>query len=161
MTIKRIAVSYAETVTTGDYCNARPSVTYEAELEPDDRPDQVQRGLQRQARITVREEVNQALEASGKRAKYHDGPTYQILESRRDFEERVIIIVPNQMRDERLEDYTGWYGPDITNIRYEHAKRVAKGRAKYREGVEIIDCSDGDLSKLPELTEKPDPQMPF
>lgn len=153
MHITQITVSYGETQSLPEYSNVKPNLTITATLDAGDSPGEVEQLLWNQAKTAVREQIDLALESSGKAAKYSTDPRYQVMRTYHDAYRRrgkpelpkIVIILPNELElDDRFGN-TGW--PENRKLRYEHAQRVAAESA-VELGAQIVDCSGGDLRTL-------------
>lgn len=155
MKLTQITVSYGITQSLPEYCNVKPSATFTATLDEGDDPYEIESQLWDYARHAVQQIVDTALEGEGKPAKYSTEPRFQVLRTAHDRYRRpddppnppkLLVILPNEinLRDDRL--HHAIY-PESRNLRYAHAMRAA---IKYirDEDMPLIDCSDGDLSKL-------------
>lgn len=83
MKIKQIEVEYAETVSYGQFANARIGRRYVAEVEIDRTPREVDEFLSQWAKREVRKEVDTVLEENGEQPKYYEGALYYIHISRK------------------------------------------------------------------------------
>jgi len=168
MKITEVEIGYQETVSLPGYNNVRPSVRLTASVgwdqagqyEYDEDPDLVVADLQSMARQIVHDEVDRALIAIGKAPRYWEGPTFQVMEEAR---MEVVAVFPD---DQDWNNLPGnWNHPylgEITDVRglvLEQARALAQHRVTLRRGRVYVDCSDGDLTRLPEMPaeEEPDP----
>lgn len=157
--IKTISVSYGETQSLPDYCNVKLHVTLTAELAEGEVPGAALDALWELARADVQEQVDQALESNGQPARYSAEPRYRVFATRnaRYFQRdegaappaRVVVIVPAAAVKGQFDN---WYEPLYSgNGRY-HRYGAALHRA-VEEAAEkqatLINCADGDLSKIP------------
>lgn len=153
MKITQITVSYGETQSLPEYSNVKPNLTLTAVLDEGDVPEQIERQLWHYAKEGVHAQIDLALEASGKAARYSTDPRYQVMATYRDSYSRrgkpalplLVVILPNELSLDDRFVHTGW--PENRKLRYEHAQRLAAEVAVDR-GAQIVDCSDGDLSTL-------------
>jgi hypothetical protein len=160
--ITEITVSYGMTESLPDYSNVKPAVTLTATLEPDESPDRVQAELLEQCKRICHEEADTALEFAGKAARYSAEPRYRIIKTRsyvspdgRRFAQQAVAILPQAVRDIPDGYQTGVFPGPSQNLRYAHACSVA---AHNSDGdIQVIDCSDGNLSRLPQLSWEPEP----
>jgi hypothetical protein len=149
MFITEVSVSYEETCSLPGYSNVRPGVRYVAVIGPEEDPDAAKAELMDRAKDTVRAEIDAALEANGRRPKYYDGPTFDVLVSRK---RKAIIVAPTDA--EAPDDFTrhgfSWNDESETNrIRLEAAEKFALGYAREREGWQAYVILEGDFSVLP------------
>lgn len=157
--ITQITVSYGETQSLPEYSNVKPSITLTATVGDGEMPEDVERSLWRHAIAAVHDQIDTALEANGKPAKYSTEPRYQIMRTYHDRygnkgkpePPKIVVILPNELEldrdslDHRLV-HAG-YG-ESRMLRYAHAMRLAEKAAREYENAAVIDCADGDLSKL-------------
>ena len=150
--ITQITVSYGETQSLPEYSNVKPAITLTAVLNDGDDLALVEGELWTQAKNAVREQIDLALEASNIPAKWSGEPRYQVLKTRTSsYYERgkielpkLVTIIPNALK---LDDrFVGASWQDSRKLRYRHAQRIADETAA--DGYTIVDCSDGDLSRL-------------
>jgi len=148
MRIKKIVVSHMETQNLGDYSNVKPSVTLEAELGEGENVSETIKTLQAQAQQAVQQQVDNAFEAIDDPPKYYSGPRFAMIVNSR---EDLAAIVP----DEALSNLiNGWDG-----LSYRKKGRRLEAIKSYithkyllqNPETTVIDCSDGDLTKLPQL----------
>lgn len=148
MRVTQITVSYQETCSLPEYSNVRPSISFTADIEDTDDADDVRRHLLAQARTCVRQEIDDALEQSGKRTKYYAGPRVQMLQSPSGNHHRDILL----MMDDRQDWPRGWthvlFPHDSRGLRPAYAKATAHALAA-RRGGQVFDCTDGDMSRIP------------
>jgi len=154
-----ITVSYGETASLPDYSNTKPHITYTAELGPDDDPAQIESALWQQAQDAVRARIDDALELHGKPAMYDPAPRCQVIKSKTWYRynipagmiappyESIIAILPDEIA--RPDGYFHTYN-ESRNLRYMHALRIA-ARVSAEDGARLIDCADGDLSRIPSM----------
>lgn len=153
MNITQITVSYGETQSLPEYSNVKPNLTITAVLDPDDIPEQIERMLWHQAKEAVHAQIDLALERNNIPAKYSTDPRYQVLRTRsaqyynRGAPEppKIVVIVPNDLKLDDRFVHAG-YG-ESRKLRYEHALRLAADSAE-SFGAAILDCTDGDLSRI-------------
>jgi len=170
--ITQITVSYGETQSLPEYSNVKPALTLTAVLNDGELAEEVETELWKMAKESVREQIDLALEANGKAAKWSGEPRYQVMQTywnrwdHRGEKEppQYVIILPNNVnpdRDsyaQRLIHASNSIG-DARKLRYEHALRIAAEVVQER-GYTLLDCSTGDLSRLeavlpPKPTEAP------
>lgn len=169
MNITQITVSYGETQSLPEYSNVKPNITITATLDAGEDVAIVEAQLWEHAKEAVREQIDQALEASGKAARYSTEPRYQVLRTYQGYTARgrieqpkIVVILPDAMRlDDQLDQRLG--SPsyrESKKLRHGHAMRIATEYA-HDQQCELLDCSDGDISRLeallPPLPEKPAP----
>jgi hypothetical protein len=152
--IKEIEVQYSITQSLREYNNVRPGVRLLAALEEGDDPEQVCAELLQQARATVQAEVDDALEANGQAPRFYEGPLYEILWNRR---AKVIAVFPHDLdRADLPGGHYAWERPwgseDMGNLRLPMALSTMRRRANQSSADYLcVDCSDGDLSRLPAM----------
>lgn len=154
MNLTAITVSYGATQSLPEYSNVKPQITLSAELEPGEHAGDVAARLWELARAEVHEQIDRALEAGDQRAKYDPAPRYDVITpSQRAFRDRswaepeaVIVVVPTKAA---VDGYVvASHYPDLSGHRLGYALAWAADRAA-EKGLRLIDCSDGDLSKIP------------
>ena len=170
MKITEVEIGYAETVSLPGYNNVRPSTRLVAQVgwdqagqhEYDEDPDLVVADLQSMARQIVHDEVDRALIAIGMAPRYWEGPRFQVMEGP---QMKVVAVFPDEQDwDELPGNWAHTYMGELTaasGLVLEQARALAQVRAKFRKTY--IDCSDGDLTRLPEppaQEEEPDPCEP-
>lgn len=141
MKITQITVGYGETQSLPEYCNVKPSITLTAALDDGEDETAVRQQLMALARQAVHEEIDNALENAGHKVKYYQGPTYQVFYSPA---MEIYVVAPNETKQPR-----GWQSEwGAFGMRLERA--IAKAQEAATEtGYAFVDCSDGDLSRLP------------
>jgi hypothetical protein len=171
MEITEITVSYGLTQSLPEYSNVKPLVTLKAVIGEGEDVADVRRQLFEQARLYVEEEVDLALEANDRPARYSNEPRYQVIATRqsrsygdRDWTplENVVAIIPAGLP---LPEGNDWHHAQRSysseGVRYQHAVRVARHELERRTGARFISCADGDLSQLPQRppapAEEPEP----
>lgn len=159
MNITQITVSYGETQSLPEYSNVKPSITLTATVGDGEMPEDVERTLWKHAIAAVHAQIDTALEMNGKPAKYDPAPRYQIMRTFHDrYADRgksappkIVVILPNELELERdTLDHRlvhAGYG-ESRMLRYAHALRLAEKAAREYENAAVINCADGDLSKL-------------
>jgi len=160
LNITQITVSYGETQSLPEYSNVKPSLTLTAVLDDGDDAQAVEANLWTQAKNAVREQVDLALEANGKAAKWSGEPRYQVMQTywnqwdhRGETElPQYVIILPNSTDPDRGAYaqrlvHAGNGSGDARKLRYDHARRIAAEVVQER-GYGLLDCSDGDLTAL-------------
>lgn len=160
MNITQITVSYGETQSLPEYSNVKPSITLTAVLSDGDDPAAAEADLWLQAKNAVREQIDLALEANGKAAKWSGEPRYQVMETYWDQwshkgetkPPQYVIILPNSIDPDRGAYaqklvHAGHYSGDSRKLRYDHARRIAAEVCQERDYT-LLDCSNGDLTPL-------------
>lgn len=141
MKITQITVGYGETQSLPEYCNVKPSITLTAALEDGEDEAVARQQLMALARRAVHEEVDNALEDAGRKTKYYQGPTYQVFYSTA---LEIYVVAPDGARQPNTS-YSEW---GAFGLRLERAITKAQQKAT-EKGYAFVDCSDGDLSRLP------------
>jgi hypothetical protein len=158
MHITQITVSYGETQSLPEYSNVKPSLTLTATIDTDDDPAVVESQLWQLAKDSVHAQIDNALEANDRAAKYDPAPRYQVMRTYwdrygqpKDAVEppKIVIILPNELEiKEQLGTRLVHAGyPESRKLRYHHALRVARESARELD-ASLIDCSDGELMRL-------------
>jgi len=143
MNIIQVSAGWTETASLPNYNNIKPSVTLTATLEEDENPTGCAQVLIEQARREVRELINQADEEHNNRPRYYKGPLFILLQGR----ERECYAVAPKGCD---------YPADLRKIAIEGPLNFVNSRAGDYAGdygYQVINCADGDFSKLPPLPE--------
>lgn len=148
MDVVEIGVEYSATQSLEGYCNVRPSVRLVARLGEGDDPERVRAALMAQARQMIHDEVDEALIADGQPPKHYAGPRYSLWRER---DTNLITVVPDEVREQDLPGNWWRWGmaKSARNLRPDQARGLAEELAQ-RHKLTLIDCSDGDLSRLPE-----------
>jgi hypothetical protein len=160
MQITEITVSYGQTQSLPEYSNVKPMVTLKATVTPDENIEEVRRTLFIVARSMVESEIDDALERHGRPAVYDPAPRYQVQRSAPNpYDDRgrkkpplppTIAIVPDGAELPHGDWYGAMYASHSSGLRLAHAQLVAEREVKrHGDGAAIVDCSDGDLSRLP------------
>jgi hypothetical protein len=174
-----ITVSFARTQSLGNYSNVKPSIVIGAELDEGDDAEAVKAQLLAEAQAFVYEAVDQALEDDEQAAKFSKEPRYRLgvtsesvwvarkgqlsREKKVEAPERVLVLLPDAMRLDDGEGRAWWsepYGPS-RHLRLAHARRAADDYLRNRgSGARLIDCADGDLSRIPAwaMSAPPEPE---
>lgn len=163
----RIVVRVGRTQSLENYSNIRPEIEIEALLEDGDDPEVCKAQLRREAAGFVEEEVDASLEQEGLPAKFWTGPRFRVYETkevwldalRRQFKivppERLLIIAPEKSAFVTRDEGKHWYRPLYVSgsrraLRLGHARQLAQERiAEHEHAYHLVDCSDGDLSRIP------------
>mgnify|MGYP007049710232 CR=1 FL=1 len=154
VTIDRVAVEYGLTQSYGQCHNVRVTVRLEAAIsENGSRLLDSEKVLLARPRAKCEEAIDNALEEAGEHPAFYRGPRYDVLTSDKSNDgKEYVAIVPHQ----GLCKQGWWRRGDGSGWTLRGARRfVAENMPP---GLILIDCSDGDLSKLPELVvAEPDP----
>lgn len=161
MKITQITVSYGETQSLPEYSNVKPNLTVTAVLDERDNPAAVEAMLWEQAKESVHAQIDAALEANDKAAKYSDEPRYQVMRTywnqwdHRGEEKppQFVVILPNDvsLKGVAYDQKLVHFGPgESRKLRYAHALRNAQQvlADKDEDSYTLLDCADGDLSRL-------------
>jgi len=160
MQITQITVSYGETQSLPEYSNVKPSITLTAILNEGELAEEVETELWNMAKESVREQIDLALEGSGKAAKWSDEPRYQVMKTYwnqwdhkgQEKPPQYVIILPNEIdpdRDAYAQRFVhAGYSGDSRKLRYAHALRIAREAMGEEDGYHLLDCSNGDLTAL-------------
>jgi len=161
MHITQITVSYGETQSLPEYSNVKPSLTLTATLDEGESAEAIEQALWTLAKTSVREQIDLALEGSGKAAKWSDESRYQVLRTywnQWDHKGQAkppqyVVILPNEINVER-DAYAqklihAGYSGDSRKLRYSHALVIARELlGDTEEQYTLLDCSNGDLTPL-------------
>ena len=171
MKITQITVSYGETQSLPEYSNVKPNLTLTATIDEGDDVAAVEAELWALVKAHVHEQVDLALEGSGKAAKHSTEPRYQVLRTYHEYHRPkdappqppiIAVVLPNEMTLDKETFGTRFvsagYGSDNRKLRYTHAMSVAREVVDNEPGALIIDCSDGDLTRLAAALPPPAPQ---
>ncbi|MDD5367476.1 MAG: hypothetical protein PHQ40_00460 [Anaerolineaceae bacterium] len=148
MKIIEIRAGWEETCSLPEYCNVRPSVHYTATVEEGEDPIIYQENLLQMAKEQVRNQVDEALEMANRPPKYYQGQRAQIILSR---EHRTIVV---------LDDMAEWPAGYTQSYEFERGLRPETALKKADEkakglSFQLVNCLDGDFSKLPQEDEMP------
>lgn len=152
MNITQITVSYGETQSLPEYSNVKPLLSITAVLDAGEDVALIEAQLWQHAKEAVREQIDLALESNNIPAKYSTEPRYQVLKTRTNsYYDRgkielpkLVTIIPNESKLDDRFVHAGWR--DSRKLRYGHAQRLAAETSE--EGYTIVDCADGDVSRL-------------
>ena len=156
MNLKEISVSYGGTQSLPEYSNTKVAITLTATIEPEDDPTQVEFELWAWARDAVHAQIDAALEANGKAVRYSTEPRFQVLRTYwNQWDHRgetkppqYVIIAPDELKLDRGA-YSQRLISDSSKLRYAHAQKVAAELLGDKdEGYTLLDCADGDMSRL-------------
>lgn len=175
MNITQITVSYGETQSLPEYSNVKPNITITATIQEDEDATAVEVALWAHAKQQVHEQVDLALEANDRAAKYDPAPRFQVMRTyndnygpNRDKPKLpiIVVILPNELGVKERFDarfvHAGY--AESRMLRYDHAMRVAR-KAAQEHDADLIDCADGDLARLEAALavaeRNPEPEPPF
>lgn len=162
MKLIQITVSYGVTQSLPEYSNCKPSITLTATLDEGDDPAAAEADLWAHAKAHVHEQVDLALEANGRAAKYSGEPRFQVMKTYwNQWDHRgetkppqYVIILPNEAALNKA-DYDqkiihAGYSNENRNLRYQHALAVAREAMENADDDRpaLLDCSNGDLAPL-------------
>jgi len=151
MQITDISISYEATQSLSNYSNVRPGIRLTAHLDEGDSPETVKATLLDEARTMIHEEIDDALIADGQPPRHYIGPRYRVLYER---QAHIVVILPDDDDTySRLPSPGDWVSSSgvrpSRQMRLDQARDVAARLAAYMgEGSSIVDCYDGDLSRL-------------
>jgi hypothetical protein len=163
----RITVTYQRTHNLGNYSNVRPSITIEAIPDEGEDVEAIKAALMAEARAFIHDVIDEALEGEGQPAKFSDEPRYRLSYTTTELHvgdwgsrtkltapERLLVLTPaaiNPHKDGREAGRTWWSEPwGVPNkARLAAARQAAAEWLEEHEGYHLIDCSDGDLSRIP------------
>lgn len=153
MNITQITVSYGETQSLPEYSNVKPNITITAMLDAGEDIAIIEAQLWSQAKAAVREQIDLALEANNIPAKWSTEPRYQVLKTRTNSyydrgkaePPKLVAIIPNALKLDDRFVHAGYH--DSRKLRAGHAARLAAAVAE-EQGYTIVDCSDGNVSRL-------------
>jgi hypothetical protein len=165
--ITQITVSYGETQSLPKYSNVKPSLTLTATIDDGESAADAEAALWQLAKDSVHAQIDAALEANDRPAKYDPAPRYQVMRTYWDRYNRpkdeveppkIVVILPNEVElkeqfGQRLV-HAGY--PESRKLRYGHALRVARESAR-ELGASLIDCADGELMRLAVVLAPPEP----
>jgi hypothetical protein len=161
MQITEITISYEATQSLSGYCNVRPGVRLTARLEDGEEYVEVRQSMLDEARAIIHAEIDDALIGDNQPPKYYSGPRYSIGYN---MKTRQIAIVPDEMTGD-LWEMNFVAHPAVRPSRQmsaDQARAVASRLAAYLSRAEnvytVVDCSDGDLTRLSQaVTEQTEP----
>src|SRR5262245_14752355 len=135
MKITQVTVSYGATQSLPEYSNVKPQLVLTATIDDGEAFEAVEAELWALAKAHVHEQIDLALEGSGKAAKYSDESRYQVLRTYRDYrlkdEEQpplYVVIFPNELSLDKEAHGTRWVSPsfaDTRKVRLSHARSMA------------------------------------
>jgi hypothetical protein len=137
MLIRTIAVKMGTTRTLSKGEVFAMEIEATVELSHDDSASYAMRNIEDRLRNHLEKAVERSITAQG-------APRYAVMAHEG---EKLAVILPDQLLDElhnSYEGYAGYAGYSLDTAR-EHFGDIC------REGYEGIDCSDGNLSRLPEI----------
>lgn len=161
MNITQITVSYGGTQSLPEYSNTKVNLILTATLDEGDDPAVAEAELWALAKAHAHEQIDLALEANDRAAKYDPAPRYQVVKTywnqwdHRGEEKppQYVVILPNEINIDRgaySQRLVHTVYPEGRKLRYPHAQRIAE--ATVRENAEdaytLLDCSNGDLTPL-------------
>lgn len=141
MPVREVTVEYTITQNLGDYTNAKPSVRLVLDVPEGEAyaPDVLEE-LMAQARATVQAEVDAALEANDRPARYSDEPRYDVYSVSSSVQHRLTLIVPTRFVLEKHLHRV------LRGARLQHA-RWAAATTYDSEEMELVDASaDGAVA---------------
>ena len=95
MNIVTITVGWSETCSLPEYNNVKPSITLSAQIGDGEDAEAATRALLAECKRVVQGQVDEALEACGKRPRHYTGLAYQVVESAA---RKLVLVVPNEAR---------------------------------------------------------------
>lgn len=143
MLIERVTVTYGRTWNMGNYSNVKPEVTVTAVLQDGDDPLAVQAELQQYAQGQVEAIIDQALEQQGDAPEFFTGPRFDVILAR---DAKLAAVIPSGLE---LHLPGAWAKLPAVVSRFRHLKAL-EAATRY-DSYTLIDCADGDLSRLPLL----------
>ena len=157
MKITIVTVTYGVTQSPPDYCNIKPSMSLSATLDEGDDALEVAAVLRGMVKGVIHAEVDDVLEAHDNEPRYSTEPRYRVIKTRSvmpfgdtcRFAVPCVAIVPDEAEIPR--GYESVY-VIARRGRYAYALRRAT-ETSHDMQVALIDCADGDLSRLPALEE--------
>lgn len=160
MQITQITVSYGETQSLPEYSNVKPLLSITATLDEGEDVAIVEAQLWEHAKDAVHAQIDAALEANDKAAKYSTEPRYQVMQTYwnewdhpgQEKPPQYVIILPNTINHDRDAYaqrlvHAGNSSGDARKLRYDHALRIA-AEVMQERGYTLLDCSSGDLTPL-------------
>lgn len=156
MQIETIELELGVVQNIGDYSNVRPTMKLVATVDETDDLAASMENLRHMVVTTVHNMVDDELEQAGKTVKYWQGPLYRV---QRSDVRQCVVILPASMafpHEATWKDADRWYSEYgyPTKMRIDTAMRVATELAMSNEHHVIVNCTSGNLDKIPAL---PDP----
>ncbi len=160
MQINQLTIHYTRTQSLPSYSNVKPGVTITATLEPGEDVFECYNVLMNDARELVHGEIDDALEQAEQSPKFTEEPLYwfafnNVLEA--------VVILPDSVEHSTLNKHArndpnhnwraDWY---TSRTLQRHASVTANAEKEHPHHV-FIDCSDGDLSRIPPFPAPPEP----
>lgn len=144
MELKESSIKFSITHNLGDYSNVRSEVYLSGTLEPGDGVDATVQAMRRHATRLVHDAIDAELEARDEAPYYYDGPRFDLL---RFSAARIALIVPVPR-----DALPGLWAESAYDMARERRLEVIQQKAAHLpDGWTLIDCSDGDYSRLPAL----------
>ena len=135
MNITSVTVSYSRTHSLPGYSNIKMGMSLTAEVAEGESALKVEQFLLDHAKIVIHEQIDTALVAADEPAVYSTDPRFDVA-----WHSGAFVIVPTGALDKAACYNAG--------LRLAHALRRAAELGAYHHDP-VVDCSDGDLSKLP------------
>jgi hypothetical protein len=172
----RITVRIGRTQSLENYSNVRPEIEIEGLLEAGDDPAACKAQLLAEARAFVEEVIDEALEREGRGAKFSPEPRFRLAITAEEIytgngwtrrqkttaPERLIALIPQAVALQQGDNPgRAWWGEPYgasSKMRLTHARRAADEWLAGHEGYRLIDCADGDLSRIPAWAMQPPPE---
>lgn len=165
MKLIQMTISYGQTQSLPEYSNVKPLISLTATLDEDDDPVAIEALLWMHAKATIYEQIDAALEANDRAAKYSLEPRYRLIRTYGDSYYRrgkpelpkIVAIIPDglKFKDDRFS--TPHYG--VAEMRHAHALRMAEQYA-HEHGYTLMDLADGDLAALLAALPEDPPEEP-
>lgn len=143
MQIVQVSVEYSRTWNLGNYSNVKPGIVITAALADGESSAEAMDDLQRRAREHVEQVIDQALEQQGDAPEFFTGPRYDVILAR---DARLVAVIPSGLQ-RHLPGAWAKLPAVVSRFRHLKALEAATGYDQCR----LVDCSDGDLSRLPLL----------
>jgi len=159
MQITDISISYELTQSLSGYCNVKPGIRLSAHLDEGENSEAVKLALLDEARVFVQDEIDQALIADDQPPRYYAGPRFMVMLNS---ESRRVVILPDQ--NELMHTLPGpgnWV--HSFNVRPGRGMRLDQAhdvavRMAASHIFPVVDCHDGDLSRLADGAPAPSPE---
>lgn len=144
MGVTSITVGWTETVSLGNYNNAKPTLTRTVAIGPGEDAAVLEAWHRADVKRIVQEEADAALEAHNIPARYSSDPRFDV-RSLTYGSTRYLIITPQGVPfgDKHTDAHQTWVAAH--GYRIAHARRFA---VETYEGGTVFDCADGDFSAL-------------
>lgn len=143
MQIVQVSVEYSRTWNLGNYSNVKPGIVITAALADGESSAEAMDDLQRRAREHVEQVIDQALEQQGDAPEFFTGPRYDVILAR---DAKLVAVIPSGLQ-RHMPGTWAKLPAVVSRFRHIKALEAVTGYDQCR----LVDCADGDMSRLPLL----------